>query len=220
MIIKLVRHGESEFNVTGVNGVDHEIPLTNLGLWQSRQAGRIVGASFLSKALIYTSPYLRAKQTTAGIIDGSDVVKFFGGIYKIYQDPRIRESEFGFGEKDIDVQEELRKTYGYFYYRFRGGESPADVYDRVSSFIDSMMRQIERKRHFRNVLIVSHGITIRCFVKRFMHLTTEQYNNMRNPGNCDVITISPSYLLSKPQFTSGKWGIYGLKFYKEDHQLV
>lgn len=38
------------------------------------------------------------------------------------------------------TQSELLKIHGWFYYRFRGGESPADCYDRASSFLESMMR--------------------------------------------------------------------------------
>ena len=34
-----------------------------------------------------------------------------------------------------------RHTYGAFYYRFPHGESASDVYDRVSTFLDSMWRR-------------------------------------------------------------------------------
>ena len=31
-----------------------------------------------------------------------------------------------------EAQTELRRTHGWFYYRFHGGESPADCFDRTS----------------------------------------------------------------------------------------
>ena len=37
------------------------------------------------------------------------------------------------------------------------------IYDRTSNFLESMMRQVERKKTDR-VLIVTHGLTIRCFI--------------------------------------------------------
>jgi broad specificity phosphatase PhoE len=60
-----------------------------------------------------------------------------------YEDPRLREVEFGYDE--VEGQHERRKKHGWFYYRFYGGESPADCFDRTSSFLESMMRQVTRK---------------------------------------------------------------------------
>ena len=64
----------------------------------------------------------------------------------------------------------------------------------------------------RNVLIVSHGLTIRCFVMRFMHLSVEQFESLANPQNCDIITIAHKEYIEDPQFTSGRWAISGLRF--------
>jgi broad specificity phosphatase PhoE len=72
------------------------------------------------------------------------------------------------------------------------------------------MRQMERKKKDK-ALIISHGLTIRIFVMRFFHLTVEQFDMMRNPHNCDVITIGPKADMKNPQFTSGRWGVTGLR---------
>ena len=114
------------------------------------------------------------------------------------------------GYEPAEAQEELRRKHGWFYYRFRGGESPADCYDRTSSFLESMMRQIERKQASR-VLIVTHGLTIRCFVMRFLHLSVEEFDALANPANCDVVTLADRSTLSDPQFVSGRWGVTGLR---------
>jgi len=104
----------------------------------------------------------------------------------------------------------MRETHGWFYYRFRGGESPADCYDRTSSFLESMMRQVERKQAER-VLIVTHGLTIRCFVMRFLHLTVDEFDVLANPKNCDVITLGDRTAMKEPLFVSGDWGVEGLR---------
>lgn len=79
-----------------------------------------------------------------------------------------------------------------------------------------MESPIKRVQIPPNVLIVTHGLTIRCFVMRFMHLTVEQFENLANPKNCDIITIEPAlYMTEKPQFVSGKWGVSGLRFRNE-----
>jgi broad specificity phosphatase PhoE len=129
------------------------------------------------------------------------------GDHAIGLSDRGQEQEHGY--EPTEPQEELRKTHGWFYYRFRGGESPADCYDRTSSFLESMMRQVER-RSADNVLIVTHGLTIRCFVMRFLHLTVEEFDEMANPANCAVVTIAHRDTLSDVLFTSGDWAVSGL----------
>jgi broad specificity phosphatase PhoE len=73
------------------------------------------------------------------------------------------------------------------------------------------MRQVERKRATR-VLIVTHGLTIRCFVMRFLHLSVEEFDGLANPANCAVITLADKNELEDCQFTSGYWGVSGLTF--------
>ncbi len=172
MLIKLVRHGESLANVGTLNPAeagDHTIGLTPLGMNQALQAGERIGPAFLTEALAYCSPFLRARQTLAGLLKGAGVPREKVGVY---EDPRLREVDHGYA--DLKAQEPLRRTHGRFFYRFQGGESPADCYDRTSGFLESLMRQAERKRAER-VLITTHGLTIRCFVMRFLHLTVEQF---------------------------------------------
>jgi broad specificity phosphatase PhoE len=72
------------------------------------------------------------------------------------------------------------------------------------------MRQIIRKGIGR-VLIVSHGLTLRCFVMRFLHLSVEQFEAINNPSNCDVITLADKNTIESPQFTWGTWGVTGLR---------
>jgi len=208
LTLKLVRHGESEANVGRVSSIevgDHMIPLSERGREQARDVGRKIG-SFIDGALVYASPYRRTRETLASIYEGAGVTPP-DGRRGLYEDPRLREVEHGY--EPIESQEDLRKRHGWFYYRFRGGESPADCYDRTSSFLESMMRQVERKSSDR-VLIVTHGLTIRCFVMRFLHLTVEEFDVLANPKNCDVITLGDKAELGDCQFTSGRWGVSGL----------
>src|SRR5262249_24382612 len=104
-------------------------------------------------------------------------------------------------------QQTMRQTHGWFYYRFKGGESPADCYDRTSNFLEGMMRQVLRKGADK-VLIVTHGLTIACFVMRFLHLRIDQFDPVLNPQNGDIITMAPKTAMESPQFTSGKWGVW------------
>jgi len=210
LVIKLVRHGESEANAGRLDPQevgDHAIPLSPKGLEEAEATGRTIGAGFLRGALLYTSGYRRTRDTLGGILSGAGFGPDERAAMRHYDDPRLREVEHGY--EPLEAQGALRETHGWFYYRFRGGESPADCYDRVSSFLESLMRQIERKRA-EKALIVSHELAIRCFVMRFLHLTVEQFDEIANPDNCCVVTLADHTTLDAPAFRSGWWGVTGL----------
>jgi broad specificity phosphatase PhoE len=248
MRIILVRHGESMANTGEMDPRkvgDHRIPLTRRGRTQANACGTLLGADFLRKAIIYRSPFLRTRETLDGILTGAGLLVDGGKPQvRIFEDPRLREVDTGYW--DYDAQEPLRARYGWFYYRFKGGESPADCSDRSSTFLDSMWREVERKQREKlrlkgedfslkalalwpynyvrwlldadqpDVLIVSHGLAIRCLVMRFLHLTVEQFESMRNPHNCDVITIAPRKTVADPVFATRRWGVTGIRLRKPE----
>lgn len=219
MIIKLVRHGQSQTNAREVNATttgDHNIHLTPTGEKQAKLAGKTIlseNSHFFDKALLYQSPYARTRETMSNLLSACSPEL----LIRIYEDPRLREVEWGYNKPEGhgDYVDEMRETHGKFYYRIEGGESPADCFDRISTFLETLMRQIQRKKAER-VLIVSHGLTIRCFVMRFMHLTVEQFDQIKNPKNCDIITISSEHMtavtpFTRWQFKSGRWQVKGLR---------
>ncbi len=207
LTIKLIRHGQSRANVGEVDAKDvgdHTISLTDEGQAQARRAGAMLGRDYLDGALVYSSPYQRTRQTLSCVLEGAGLKP---GAVRCYEDPRLREVEHGYAE--WEAQQTRRRTHGWFYYRFEGGESPADCFDRTSSFLESLMRQFERKAAER-ALIVTHGLTIRCFVMRYLHLTVEQFDELANPNNCDLITLAEKSTMKDPMFTAGRWGVTGL----------
>ena len=219
-IVQLVRHGESEVNCGliqyGSIG-DHKVPLSEKGHQQAVEAGKKL--SLHCNHIVYHSPYLRAVQTMNGLLEGTGhgcpEIRKKAGI-RLLEDPRLREVDHGYD--NVESQAEMRKEHGWFYYRFKGGESPADGFDRCCTFLESMSRQFERVKQRGaidldpGILIVTHGLTLRCFVMRFMHLSVEQFENIDNPRNCDIITIRPHTCMDSPQFKCGRWGVEGLRF--------
>jgi broad specificity phosphatase PhoE len=210
MIIKLVRHGESEANVADPShpaGADYLVPLTPRGVEQAREAGRALGSVFLKDCLVYTSPFVRARQTLAMMLEGAGLDP---GAVTSREDPRLREVDHGYS--DVPSQHEMVAIHGHFYYRYHGGESPADCYDRVSGFLESFVRSA-RKTERRKALIVTHGLALRVFVMRMFHMTVEQFDSIANPRNCDIVTVAAKGMLKAPQFTTMRWGVEGLRSY-------
>src|SRR5689334_1246974 len=110
---------------------DHNVALTPTGHQQAIEAGKSIGGEFLKKALAYCSPFRRARETMAGVIAGAGLNS---SDVRVFEDPRLREVDHGY--VDIEAQKGLRETHGWFYYRYNGGESAADCYDRTCTFLE------------------------------------------------------------------------------------
>lgn len=201
--IILIRHGESEGNVNKkiyTQKPDHALNLTHKGQQQAIEAGQKLGTLLGNESVcFYTSPFYRARQTC-------DFIKDFMGSNKIWfkEDPRLREQEWATGRRAEakSLEKKERDEWSKFYYRFRSGESCADVYDRVSSFLDTMFRDFEKKDFPENVIIVGHGMTNRVFLMRWFHWTPEYFEVLKNPKNCQYFILEKrrngKYELTEP----------------------
>ncbi|MFC4943285.1 histidine phosphatase family protein [Pseudonocardia sp. GCM10023141] len=192
--IVLMRHGQSEANVdpTVFERVpDHAIPLTAAGHEQTAAAGTTLRKLLDEQPVrVYVSPYRRTLQTLAGLgID--DLVE------TARQEPRLREQDWANYQDSADIarQRTLRDSYGHFFYRFNDGESGADVYDRVSTFLETLHRDWDVAHSPRNILIVSHGLTMRLFCMRWFHWSVDFFESLSNPDNAEFRTLlrQPDY---------------------------
>ncbi|KAL3230011.1 hypothetical protein RNJ44_01374 [Nakaseomyces bracarensis] len=114
--------------------------------------------------------------------------------YKVKNDPRIREQDFG-NYQNVDSMNDVmkeRKNYGHFFYRFPQGESAADVYDRVASFQESLFRKFERRTSNNPkdiVVLVTHGIYARIFLMKWFRWTYEEYESFTNVPNGSMMVM-------------------------------
>lgn len=185
--ILLVRHGQSAANedpLVYARLPDYRIPLTDLGFAQAKEVGRDLSNLIGTESFgVFCSPYLRTLQTKEAMLEGMKRDPVFD-----YQEPTLREQEYG-NMPAADVNErnrEFRKEFGYFFYRFPNGESCADVYDRMSLFLDSLYRRFDRTDCPANILIVSHGTAIKCFLARWYHWSVEYFESLTQLSNCHV----------------------------------
>ena len=184
----MIRHGQSAANVdqTMYNRIpDYRIPLTEHGVAQARAAGEKVRRQLDGKKVcVYVSPYLRAYQTLEALNLGDLVDRTF-------EEPRLREQDWANFQNPAEIadQKELRNAYGHFFYRFREGESGSDVYDRVSSFMETLHRHWTTPDYAPNALLVTHGLTMRLFCMRWFHWSVEYFESLNNPGNAEIRTL-------------------------------
>jgi len=142
-----------------------------------------------NRVQFYTSPYLRTRETFQGVLEG---MKSRGALEVWnYEDPRLREQEFGNYRPPgtYDSIRDERDQFGTFFYRVPGGESGADVYDRLTGAMDTMHRDFQKADFPDNMIVVSHGLTIRLFLMRWFHWTVEEFEKLRNPRNCQYYVL-------------------------------
>lgn len=217
--IILIRHGQSEGNVDKTvykKKPDFAVNLTAEGRSQARDAGRkLRGITGDQRTWFYRSPFYRTRQTYDEIIKAydvnvcppfpphEDVQARTLPFTRMFEDPRLREQEHTprvlTGEDDRASVEKERDDYGHFYYRFEGGESCADVFDRVSDFMSTLFRDFEKWDFPQNAVIVSHGMTNRLFLMRLLKYTVEEFEFLRNPHNCGF------YILEREKAVDGKF---------------
>ena len=170
----LVRHGQSEGNVIRaaaardaevleISARDMDVPLSNLGRRQSSAFGTWLRDQPEEQRpeVILTSPYERATQTAAGLLEAVDLD--IGYI----PDERLRERDLGMMDllttkgfaARFPAEAAHRTRIGKFYYRPPGGESWTDVALRCRSVLDSVAREHPGRR----VMVVTHEVVIIMF---------------------------------------------------------
>jgi broad specificity phosphatase PhoE len=115
-------------------------------------------------------------------------------------EPRIREQEFGNLQGDEFKQfREEQKHIGRFWYRFPTGESGADVHDRVKSWWNESVLQVNQRVGYEPVdglVVVTHGLTMRFVLMQLYNWSPTTFHSVWNAGNCNVYVLRKD--LDKP----------------------
>ena len=87
----------------------------------------------------------------------------------------------------MDVQFELQKKVGIYYYRFKDGESGSDVHARVCIFLQNIIRRLlsNDSKKWDNIIIVSHCLTIKYILMNLLNMPVRDYDNLKDPNNAE-----------------------------------
>ena len=201
--IILMRHGQTHgyphtcsCKVDGKNACyqrpETQRPLTDVGIDQSCEAGVRLKALLSNSSgdgddcdgacesvRFYVSPFRAAKQTfeyMAASLPQATV--------SVIEEPRIRNLDKGdwwqtMTPETLLKQKQLAARQGSFYFRWAGGESGADVYDRLSQMIASLYREWEQPARAQNYVLLTHDMTIRVFLMRWFRWDVETFHRLR-----------------------------------------
>ncbi|KAI1939782.1 hypothetical protein LOZ57_006066 [Ophidiomyces ophidiicola] len=201
-LLILIRHAQSEGNKNREihqTVPDHRVKLTAEGHRQALEAGRRLRAMLRPDDTLhfFTSPYRRTRETTEGILasltaDDPSPSPFPRNTIKVYEEPRLREQDFGNFQPCSAAMERMwqeRADYGHFFYRIPSGESAADAYDRVSGFNESLWRLFGEDDFASVCVLVTHGLMTRIFLMKWYHFSVEYFEDLRNINHCEFVVM-------------------------------
>ncbi|ROV97710.1 hypothetical protein VMCG_07341 [Cytospora schulzeri] len=202
-LIILIRHAQSEGNKNREihqTIPDHRVKLTQDGWQQAYDAGRRLRNVLRADDTVqfFTSPYRRTRETTEGILatltsDEQGPSPFKRNNIKVYEEPRLREQDFGNFQPCSAEMERMwqeRADYGHFFYRIPNGESAADAYDRISGFNESLWRQFGDDDFASVCVLVTHGLMSRVFLMKWYHFSVEYFEDLRNINHCEFLIMT------------------------------
>jgi probable phosphoglycerate mutase len=175
MNLIIIRHGQTIENVQGLIQGHTRGTLTDLGKQQSKETALLLKDESLDA--IYSSDLERCKDTTKYLI------KYHQEIPTHYTSA-LREINVGkFDKLPVKVPGFIEKTgawiISYFHLKVPGVESLKNLRLRITSFLNEVYRQYPNG----NVLIVTHGVTMRT-IESILH---EAKNIDISPiPNCEV----------------------------------
>jgi broad specificity phosphatase PhoE len=179
----IIRHGESAANLDhGLRATlpDHLVPLSSLGEQQCLELGQHLGSHLSTNCTIWTSPYARARATTALF---SQALHNF----TVREDVRLREQEWGnfYSFEQLEGYRQMFERHSRFFYRIPDGESGADVFDRLCSFLEMLARE----NTAQTVLISTHGMTGMVLLMRLLGWSVEEYERCEWFVNCGYVQL-------------------------------
>ena len=175
MYLVLVRHGQSQWNLEGKFTGLKDIPLTSFGMLEAKKAAEVLKDYNFHKA--YTSNLSRAKDTL-------DIMLFdMGKKPQIENSAALNERHYGdyqgLSKKEIESKVspeaylELRRG---FKFKPPNGESLEDTFNRVIPYFKAnILKDLQSNK---NILIVSHGNTLRAITMFLEKLEPEQVVNV------------------------------------------
>lgn len=166
----LVRHGESEWNLKGLWTGWKDIPLTEKGRNEAKNAGESLRGTEID--LAFTSKLIRAKETLEGILKVLEID------IPVIEAEELNERSYGIytGKNKWEVEKEvgeekfmqIRRSWDY---PIPEGESLKQVYDRVLPYYTETIEP--KLKQGQNIIIAAHGNSLRALIKKLENISDE-----------------------------------------------
>jgi broad specificity phosphatase PhoE len=151
----VIRHGETEWSRAGRHTGRTDVPLSDLGREEARDAACTLEGWNIARA--YTSPLARARETAelvspaCGVAVDSQLVEWDYGIYEGRSTPDIREES---------------PAWSVWTHAIKGGETIEQVGARVDEFLARVAGEVETG----NAAVFAHGHVLAILIARWCDL--------------------------------------------------
>ncbi|SEG55432.1 probable phosphoglycerate mutase [Bryocella elongata] len=171
----LVRHGETEWSLSGAHTSTTDIPLTEHGRERARELHDYLKA--YSFTAVFVSPMQRARETCA--------IAGFGDIAQV--EPNL--VEWNYGEAEGKTTPQMREIYGpdwsVWTNPLKGGETPDEVGARADKVIQ---RALAAAGTDGKVALFAHAHILRILASRWLELPAADGKNFAlSTGSVSVL---------------------------------
>jgi broad specificity phosphatase PhoE len=151
----VIRHGQTEWSAVGKHTGRTDVPLTDVGRGEARDAARTLHGWNLVRA--YTSPLSRARETAeivspaCGIVVDRDLLEWDYGVFEGETTPQTRERIPGWSVWSHEIS---------------GGESV----DEVGVRVDRFLARLDAEAPDGNSVVFAHGHLLAILIARWCGL--------------------------------------------------
>ena len=186
----LLRHGQSQWNLENRFTGWEDVPLTNKGIEEAKNAGQLMLKNKITIDLIFSSLLQRANKTAELAIKEMNLLNLWNNNKLILtKNKNLNERDYGdlvglnkeetarkYGKEQVHI---WRRSYNI---SPPGGESLFNVVERVKPYFENY---IEPKiKNGKNILIVAHGNSLRAAMIQVGIYKPEEISNIELPTGC------------------------------------
>lgn len=185
MNLYLVRHGETEWNKMKKFQGQLNSDLTEIGIEQAKALGKYLEKEKINFDIIYSSPLERAY----------DTAKLIKNDFEIITDERLMEMAFGKWEgMDVDlIKEKSYENFDNFFHnsdKYNHVPHEAESFESLEKRVKDFLDDIKNKHKDKNVLVVSHGVTLKIFVKIIKNQDLKEFAKSGGIFNTSLSLVS------------------------------
>lgn len=208
----LVRHGESTWNQENRFSGWRDVPLSERGIQQARDAGQVLKSDGIPFHVAFTSYLRRAIETLWIILEALDQMwvpehkhwrlneRHYGKLQglsktemaKLYGDQQVQSWRRGWDVRPPLIEETSDADYPIHQRQYADikadvprGESLKDTVERVVPYWETTISPY--LKHNRNVLVVAHGNSLRALVKVVKNISDDEITKLEIPTGAPYI---------------------------------
>ena len=183
----LLRHGQSQWNLENRFTGWKDVPLTEQGIKEAKNAGNLIKKNNIKFDKIYSSVLERANKTAEIAIKQAEMNELYeNGKLNYVRDKSLNERDYGdlvglnkaetadkFGKEQVQI---WRRSYDI---PPPNGESLKDVVERVSPYFTEQIEPLLLKEE--NILIAAHGNSLRAIMIKVGLYKPEEISSIELP---------------------------------------